>query len=53
MRAFQSQQLYSWILGAGMGLMTTATFAVPEAQWAEPNNLQVYYAASDWAAGFG
>ncbi len=42
MRAFQSQQLYSWILGAGMGLMTTATFAVPEAQWAEPNNLQVY-----------
>ncbi len=26
----------------GMGLMTTATFAVPEAQWAEPNNLQVY-----------
>ncbi|MFV5464534.1 M28 family peptidase, partial [Acinetobacter sp. 207] len=25
-----------------MGLMTTATFAVPEAQWAEPNNLQVY-----------
>lgn len=42
MRAFQSQQLYSWILGAGMGLMPTATFAVPEAQWAEPNNLQVY-----------
>ena len=42
MRAFQSQQLYSWILGAGMGLMSTATFSAPVEQSAEPNNLQVY-----------